>query len=191
MARGAPVLILDRDGVLNAMVVDAEHGTIDSPLHPDQVRLLPGVAQALVRAQQLGFTLAIATNQPAAAKGKTTLANLHAVHAAVVTLAQALGARIATSQLCLHRAEDGCDCRKPRPGLLLQALAAIPDADRHRSWMIGDGVTDVAAGKAAGVRTAFVGARKPDAERVFETGPGMPDHWATDLPAFVDWLAHG
>jgi histidinol phosphatase-like enzyme len=69
------LVILDRDGVLNAMVVDAEHGTIDSPLHPSQVEVFPWVPRALARLAGLGFGLAIASNQPAAAKGKTTLSS--------------------------------------------------------------------------------------------------------------------
>lgn len=182
-ARG--LVVLDRDGVLNAVVVDPEHGTIDSPLHPSQVELLPGAREAVAQLAREGWALSIASNQPAAAKGKTTLANLQATHAAVLA---ALGTPIASSHLCLHRAEDGCACRKPRPGLLLEALAAHPDVDRARAWMVGDGVTDVQAGAAAGLQTAFLGARKCDACKVFEQRAVEPTFWGPDLPAFVDFL---
>jgi len=86
MSPSAPLVLLDRDGVLNALVVDPEHGTADSPLHPSQVRLLPGVPEALARLTRAGFVLRIVSNQPAAAKGKTTRANLEAVHEKVVSL---------------------------------------------------------------------------------------------------------
>jgi D-glycero-D-manno-heptose 1,7-bisphosphate phosphatase len=171
------LIILDRDGVLNRHTVDPEHGTIDSPLHPDQVQLEAGVPEALARLQALGYGLCIATNQPAAAKGKTTYENLHATHARVVTLAQAAGARILSSHLCLHRAEDHCECRKPKAGLLEQAFAANPTAVREGSWMVGDGVTDVEAGKALGLKTGFIGKRRCDACRIIALTP--PDYWGS------------
>jgi len=171
------LIILDRDGVLNRHTVDPEQGTIDSPLHPDQVQVEEGAAEALAALQALGYGLCIATNQPAAAKGKTTVQNLQAVHARVVALVEARGARILSSHLCLHRAEDRCDCRKPRPGLLEQAFAAHPGAQREGSWMVGDGVTDVEAGQALGLKTAFIGQRRCDACRILELTP--PDYWGS------------
>lgn len=179
------LLLLDRDGVLNAVVVDAEHGTIDSPLHPDQVRMIPGVAGVLAELCAAGWGLAIVSNQPAWAKGKTSRANLDAVHAAVVSAAEAEGARVLSSHLCLHRREDGCACRKPRTALLEEALAAHPAYRRELSWMVGDGVTDVEAGVAAGLRTAFLGPRKCDACRVFEDRRLTPDFWGEDLAVFA------
>jgi D-glycero-D-manno-heptose 1,7-bisphosphate phosphatase len=174
--------------VLNRVVVDPEHGTIDSPLHPDQVQMVPGAAEALATLCADGYALAIASNQPAAAKGKTTLENLEAVNAKVVAELERGGARIAGSYLCFHRAEDGCDCRKPKPGLLKQALAAHPDRDAAASWMVGDGVTDVQAGRRAGVRTAFLGPRKCDACKVFEELETTPQWWGADLAGFVAHL---
>src|SRR4051794_24300103 len=78
------LIILDRDGVLNALVIDSEHGTIDSPLHPSQVQMIPGIPETLARLQHLGYVLAIASNQPAAAKGKTTQENLEKTHAVIL-----------------------------------------------------------------------------------------------------------
>ena len=85
------LIILDRDGTLNEMVVNADHGIIDSPLHPSQVSLIPGVVEALQRLKTMGCSFAIATNQPAAAKGKTTLENLKAVHEKVIAELKAGG----------------------------------------------------------------------------------------------------
>ncbi|MCC6805888.1 MAG: HAD-IIIA family hydrolase [Deltaproteobacteria bacterium] len=183
----AEVIILDRDGVLNTIVVDPEHGTIDSPLHPTQVTLLPGVPEALLTLNHLGFALAIATNQPSAAKGKTTEKNLRDTHARVLELAQAAGARILSNQLCLHRSEDGCACRKPQPKMLLDALRDL-GADPTHAWMVGDGVTDVEAGQRAGTRTAFLGPRKCDACKIFDGHSAAPTVWCADLPAFVRHL---
>lgn len=154
--------ILDRDGVLNEMVVDPEHGTVDSPLHPRQVRVDPAVPGLLARLQRAGYGLCVATNQPAAAQGKTTLANLRAVHEHILWEVAAGGARILWAEPCFHRAEDGCDCRKPRTGLLAAAFAALPGAELEGSWMIGDGITDIQAGASFGLRTALVGRRRCD-----------------------------
>jgi D-glycero-D-manno-heptose 1,7-bisphosphate phosphatase len=182
---GKPVILLDRDGVLNRMVVDAEHGTIDSPLHPRQVELIDGVPQALAQLTAAGFTLVVVSNQPAAAKNKTTRANLEAVHEAVLTAASRLGGRIATSHICFHRAEDGCCCRKPRPGLLREALA-LHGSDG--AWMVGDGITDVQAGAALGLRTGFLGPRKCDACKLFGERGLSPTWWGVDLRAFADFV---
>src|SRR4051812_19021666 len=127
------LIVLDRDGVLNRVIVDPEHGTIDSPLHPDQVEILPGVPGALLRLNQAGYGLSLASNQPASAKGKTTRKNLEDVHEKVVRLVQGDGGRILSSHICFHRAEDGCGCRKPKTGLLKDAFEANPGFDRAAS----------------------------------------------------------
>ncbi len=185
---GKPLILLDRDGVLNQLVVDAEQGTVDSPLHPTQVKLLPGVPEALAQLTEAGYGLAVVTNQPAWAKQKTTRANLDAVHQTVLTEASRLGAKILSSHLCLHRSEDGCDCRKPKPGMLRAAFAANPDFDPARSWMVGDGVTDVQAGAALGLRTAFLGPRKCDACKIMDLYDSHPTLWVADLMTFTTHL---
>ncbi len=183
-----PLVILDRDGVLNRMVVDAEHGTIDSPLHPSQVEVFSWVPEALVLLREAGYDLAVATNQPAAAKGKTSRANLEAAHGRVLELARADGV-VGSSHICYHRSEDGCDCRKPRTALLEEALQGLSPETRRSSWMVGDGVTDVEAGKTAGLRTAFLAPRKCSACRVLEERSLMPTFWGTDLLDFARFLA--
>lgn len=189
MASG--LILLDRDGVLNRVVVDPEHGTIDSPLHPDQVKVFPWVANALLDLQRAGFGLAIVTNQPAVSKGKTTLENLERVHARVVAEVQQAGARIASSHICFHRVEDGCRCRKPNTGLLEDAFARNPGFDRASSWMVGDGVFDIEAGSRLSLRTAFLGPRKCDACRVFEDARLSPTIWVSNLADFATALTGG
>jgi D-glycero-D-manno-heptose 1,7-bisphosphate phosphatase len=185
---GKSLILLDRDGVLNGLVVDPEQGTVDSPLHPSQVRLLSGAAEALAKLTRAGYGLAVVTNQPAWAKGKTTRDNLEAVHRTVLAEATREGGRILSSHLCLHRAEDGCDCRKPRPGMLKEAFARNPDYDPRNSWMVGDGLTDVQAGAALGLRTAFLGPRKCDACKIMDQGDLHPTLWVADLAAFATFL---
>jgi D-glycero-D-manno-heptose 1,7-bisphosphate phosphatase len=151
------LIVLDRDGVLNALCDNPAEPRPDSPLRTEQVTVfawVPGVLRDLTRA---GFGLAIASNQPAAAKGKTTRAELQAVHAAVVLEATAAGGVILSSHICYHRAEDACTCRKPATGLLAEAFARNPGHDLASSWMVGDRASDVIAGAAFGVQTALLG----------------------------------
>jgi D-glycero-D-manno-heptose 1,7-bisphosphate phosphatase len=182
------LILLDRDGVLNRLVVDPEHGTIDSPLHPDQVALLPGVPEALARLSAAGYGLAVVTNQPAAAKGKTTRRNLDVAHERVLAQACAAGGRILSSHVCFHRAEDRCACRKPRTGLLEEALRCNQAFGKAGAWMVGDGVTDVQAGSALGLSTAFLGPRKCDACKILAQCEVAPTWWGADLPSFTDHL---
>ncbi len=185
------LLFLDRDGVINEMVVDPEHGTINSPLHPDQVVLRSGVAQSLKGLVELGFVPVIVTNQPAAAKGTTTLKNLQDTHERVLGLLAEQGAQVHASYICFHRSEDKCGCRKPKAGMLEQAWNENPGFDKARSWMVGDGVTDIQAGVAFGVNTIFIGAYKTDAMNLMETKGVRPTFWCGGLPEVLSFFKDG
>lgn len=163
------------------MVVHPEHGTIDSPLHPNQVVLKPDARQAVAQLVKWGFSVSICTNQPTAAKGKTTYENVDKTHARVLAL---LKTPVKSSHICKHKAEDGCGCRKPRPGMLEDALS-LGNYDRKNSWMVGDGLTDVQAGKAAGLKTAFLGSQRQDVSRVLEDNDAVPDLHLSNLGEFV------
>ena len=132
------MIFLDRDGVLNRVWVHEEQGTIDSPMNIQQVELFPEIPKTLKSLQDLGFGLCIVTNQPAAAKRKTTLENLQKVHQEIVRQCESQGAKIITSKICFHRSEDNCSCRKPKPGMLLEVVQEHPVHIKD-SWMIGDG----------------------------------------------------
>ena len=153
---------LDRDGVLNELVIDPESGLPESPLEVEQVALIPGAARALARLSRAGYLLVGASNQPAAAKGKVALEQLEAVHARVLELLAREGVMFEQFRVCWHHPDgviDGlagpCDCRKPAPGMLLEAMREL-DIDPRRSWMIGDSDNDVLAAQAAGVRSVLI-----------------------------------
>jgi D-sedoheptulose 7-phosphate isomerase len=183
------LILLDRDGVLNSVVVDADHGTVGSPLHPDQVTVLPWVPGALADLAAGGATLCVVSNQPGAAKGQTTRRALDEVNQRVLDVAQGRGARVASSHLCFHRAEDGCACRKPRTGLLEEAWERHGRPPRDACWMVGDGVTDVQAGAALGFHTAFLAPRKCDACAVLERAGVTPTFWGRDLRDLVTFFS--
>jgi transaldolase len=174
--------------VLNRLIARRAGEPPESPLTLGEVELLPGVARALRRLHDAGFVLAVATNQPAAAKGKLTRAELDAIHREIVALAEREGARISSSHVCYHRAEDGCDCRKPRTGLLRDALMTVPGARPEQTWMVGDRATDVMAGQALGFETALLGATWPEDEAVLEQRGIPPSFRGRDLQHFVERL---
>lgn len=159
------VAILDRDGTLIDVVRDEETGALSVAFHPDQVRFLAGALEGARRLRDAGFLLAMATNQPAPAKGQFSRAAVERTNAAVVERLRAEGIDVAYVAVCMHHPEGGpggdrtligdCPCRKPKPGLVLEVLERL-GADPASSWMIGDSTGDVKAGQAAGVRTGLV-----------------------------------
>ena len=178
-----PLLILDRDGVLNRMLGVPNTPSHDSPMHVGEVDVFPWVPSAIAALTKAGYGLAVATNQPAWAKGKTTKADLDAVHAKVLEIAQSEGGVIASSHICFHRSEDGCECRKPKPGLLEAAIAQNPQFTRHGAWMVGDRPVDVLAGAAAGLLTAFLS--DMPVEDAFAAHVVRPTMTGVDLRDFV------
>ncbi len=189
MSRGA--VFVDRDGTLNALVADPASGKPESPLRDTDVELIPGAAPAIRSLTEAGWTVIGASNQPAAAKGRVSLAQLATVQARVVQLAAEEGARFADFRICLHHPNGvveglsgACECRKPKPGLLLEAARAH-DIDLSASWMIGDTDADVLAGQAAGCRTVLLEHPASAHRRNADVTPtaAMPD-----LDAAVTWL---
>jgi D-glycero-D-manno-heptose 1,7-bisphosphate phosphatase len=154
-------VVLDRDGTIVDVVRDAELGVVVTAFHPAQLRLLPGALDGMRRLADAGFALAIATNQPGAAKGQIPLRAIERTNRALVELLREAGVPIAALAVCLHHPEGGpggdpaligpCSCRKPSPGLLT-TIARDLDLDAPRSWMIGDAASDIAAAHAAGMR---------------------------------------
>jgi D-glycero-D-manno-heptose 1,7-bisphosphate phosphatase len=158
-------VILDRDGTLVDVVRDGETGIITVAFHPDHLRLLPGVVAGLRALGDAGYALAIATNQPGAAKGQLTRAPIERTNAALVELLRAEGVRIEALEACLHHPDGGpggdaslvgpCACRKPAPGMPRKLVADL-GLDPARSWMVGDTVSDLDAAHAAGLRGGLV-----------------------------------
>jgi D-glycero-D-manno-heptose 1,7-bisphosphate phosphatase len=141
-------VFLDRDGVLNAStVVD---GVPLPPRHVDDFVVLPGVVEACRALRDAGLVLVVVTNQPDVARGTLDLADLDAIHA---RLREELPIEHVWS--CVHDSADGCPCRKPRPGMILDA-ARVLEIDLNRSAAVGDRWRDVEAAHRAGVHSVFV-----------------------------------
>ena len=134
-------VFLDRDGTL---IVDAVY-----PKDPERVKLVPHVIEALLELQRR-FLLVIVSNQSGIGRGLITPEEARAVHERVMQVFDREGVRFADAYYCPHAPGEGCACRKPAPGMLLDAAAAL-GVELARSVMIGDRASDVAAGRAAGV----------------------------------------
>jgi D-glycero-D-manno-heptose 1,7-bisphosphate phosphatase len=184
----ARLIVLDRDGVLNELVASPAELRPDSPMHAGQARVFPWVAGILRDLTAAGFGLVVASNQPAAAKGKTTRAELEAAHAVVLRDAQAEGGVILSSHLCYHRAEDGCACRKPGTGLLVEAFARHASFRPADAWMVGDRAPDILAGAAFGLRTAFLGDAASDELTQLAARGVRPSFCGSDLRDFARFI---
>lgn len=147
-------IFLDRDGVI------MEEGNYIAT--PQQVRLIPGAAEAIAQLNRAGWRVVVATNQSGIARGYFSAAAVERVHERLVQLLACSGARLDGIYVCPHHPEGGveayrrqCDCRKPRPGLLYQAAGEL-QLDLSRSWLVGDRLSDLEAGATAGCRTVLV-----------------------------------
>jgi D-glycero-D-manno-heptose 1,7-bisphosphate phosphatase len=184
-------VFLDRDGVLNELVYYPEHGIIDSPFTPEQFKLLPGVAQLINKFRGLGFKVVLVSNQPGIAKGHFSEGVFNQVRE---KMRQELAKKVACldgEYYCFHHPEAKierfrveCECRKPKPGLLLQAAKEM-DIDLAGSWMIGDGLTDIQAGKRAGVKTILLGRMKCELCHLMDEEDARPDSIASNLDEVV------
>jgi D-glycero-D-manno-heptose 1,7-bisphosphate phosphatase len=141
-------VFLDRDGVINRALV--KNGKPYAPRHLGEFRLLPGVADAVAQLKSVGFLMIVVTNQPDVGHGLTPPQTLEAMHAR-------LRERVPVDAIlvCPHRRDAGCECRKPKPGLIHQGAADWGIDVRH-SYLVGDRATDIVAGRAAGLYTVFL-----------------------------------
>ena len=165
-------VFLDRDGVLSRSLL--RDGKPAAPIMVEEFELLPGVVNAVERLHAAGFLLVVVTNQPDVSTGLTRRDAVGEMHR---RLREWLP--IDDIRVCYHVEVDGCDCRKPKPGMLV-AAARERGIDLRSSWMVGDRWRDVGAGKAAGCRTILVDCHY--AERKAEA----PDFTVPSLPEAVE-----
>lgn len=141
-------VFIDRDGVVNRAVL--RDGKPYPPASLSDLRLLPGVRDACRKLREAGFALILITNQPDIARGAVSAQQVAEIHSRLQRYLQLDDIRV-----CPHDDQDRCDCRKPNPGMLLEAARTL-DIDLSSSYMIGDRWRDVEAGHRAGCQTIFV-----------------------------------
>jgi len=137
-------VFLDRDGVLT-------RERPDYVKTPDELEILPGIEAPLREIQKRGFQIVIITNQSVVGRGLTTHDEMSRIHEKLRVELARLGCRIDAIYYCPHRPDDGCNCRKPEPGLILKASREL-GIDTAKSWMIGDKEMDLEAARRAGCR---------------------------------------
>jgi D-glycero-D-manno-heptose 1,7-bisphosphate phosphatase len=167
-------VFLDRDGVLNEVVL--VNGKPHPPASVEALKLLPGVVEAIATLRREGFCLVVVTNQPDVARGKTPRAAVDAINDHLCRLL-----RLDAVETCFHDDADGCACRKPLPGLLLQSAARL-NIDLSRSYMVGDRWRDIAAGRRANCRSILIGSGYG------ETFRELPDASCESLWAATEWI---
>lgn len=180
----ARAVFLDRDGVINRVMI--REGRPYPPSTIEEFEYLPGVVEGMKMLRTAGFRLIIVTNQPDVGKGLQARDLVEAMHERLRRQLRVDGIKV-----CCHVDQDGCFCRKPKPGLLLEA-AREWDLDLAQSVMVGDRWRDIEAGKAAGCKTIWI--RNTYAERQVDDPDAVVDSlaeasglilsmWATSVPA--------
>lgn len=169
-----PAVFLDRDGVLNeATIVD---GRPYPPANAAALTVQDATVEACIKLRAASLLLVVVTNQPDIARGTQSSSAVDAINAA-------LARRLPLDAIftCPHDDADDCACRKPKPGMLLQAAADLP-IDLDRSVMVGDRWRDVEAGRRAGCATVFV-------DRGYEElRPEVADLVVADFPTAIPWI---
>ena len=171
-------VFVDRDGVLNEAVV--REGRPYAPGSLEELRIYPEAAQALARLKAAGYFLIVITNQPDVGRGQVTMETVEAINAKVRAALPVDDIRV-----CYHDDKDNCACRKPKPGLVLDA-ARDHGIDLAESYLVGDRWRDIDCGAAAGVRTVLV-------DRGWkERGPSKPaDFVCGGVEEAVEWVLGG
>lgn len=169
MTAGCPGVFLDRDGVVLAQATRDDRAVAISSAA--EYALLPGVVAGVRALKAAGLPIALVTNQPDIATGRVTRADMDAIHRRLCTELP-----IDCIEVCPHVEADACDCRKPKPGLLIAAARRL-GIDAKCSFIIGDRWRDVSAGAAAGCTTILIGGGHGEAF------PVPPDHRVVDFAA--------
>jgi D-glycero-D-manno-heptose 1,7-bisphosphate phosphatase len=181
---GRRAVFLDRDGVINRNILNPATGEYEAPLMADDFEFLPGVLAAMCALRAGGFPLFLVSNQPNYAKGKSTRETLRSIHRKFLAGLARHDIKFARFYYCFHHPEGimagysyPCGCRKPSPHFLLKARADY-DVDLGRSWMVGDRLSDIQCGHAAGTKTILIGTAQ-----LYRDGEIQPDEVAPDLLA--------
>lgn len=159
---GVRAVLLDRDGIINELIYYPEHGIIDSPFTPEQFKLTSFAGEAVNRFHALGFKVIVISNQPGLAKGHFDEKTFESIRVRMHEALRENNAYLDGEYYCLHHPNAvreeyraDCDCRKPKPGLILRA-AKDHAISLGESFFVGDGIMDVKAGREAGCKTVLV-----------------------------------
>jgi D-glycero-D-manno-heptose 1,7-bisphosphate phosphatase len=175
-------VFLDRDGVLNDLEYNPDEGRIGSPLSAKQLRVFRYAGESVMRIKDLGFKAILVSNQPGVAKRQLTYSEFEKMNRMVRDGLAKHGCTLDAEYYCLHHPDAlvkkyrlDCDCRKPKPGLLLRA-ARENGVDLAKSFFVGDALVDVKAGRAAGCKTILLGHVTTFLSKMIEKEDARPDY---------------
>jgi len=180
-------VFLDRDGVINRIVYHQDLGILDTPFAPSQFELLPEVTKSIKILNSLGLKTILISNQPGIAKGHFNYETFKAIGKKMIKSLNRDNAKLDGAYYCFHHPEGRlkkyrkkCNCRKPKAGLLLKAAKDF-NLDLKNSYLIGDGITDIQAGKSVGCITFLLGNHKCDLCRFLNEKKIKPDFIVPNL----------
>ncbi len=174
MRSAKPAVFLDRDGVLNEAII--RNGKPYPPLDLSELVITDGARAALEELKREGFVLIVVTNQPDIARGRANRAEVDKINAQLAAILPLDGIEV-----CEHDDEERCDCRKPKPGMILLAQEKL-GVDLAGSFVVGDRWRDIEAGRRAGCRTILIG------DGYGETFPSTPTIKLASLPEAASWI---
>ena len=185
-------VFLDRDGVINELVINHQTNDYEPPQVPEDLILFPYTLEILHILQETKFELILVSNQPDYAKGKTTLENLKKVHLKLDRILKSEGIQFREYYYCYHHPQGKvpeysfeCKCRKPKPFFILEG-AKHYSLDLSNSWMIGDRDSDIECGKGAGTKTIII--ENPQTSKY--RGSSQADFTAANLKDALQIIIH-
>ena len=190
-------VFLDRDGVINELVYYPDHGIVDSPSSVDHLRIYPWASEAICKLHDMGFKVILVSNQPGVAKGFFSQDVFEEIRKTIIDRLTQDGAILDGEYYCMHHPDAtvdelriNCSCRKPKPGLILQAAEDM-NIDLASSWMIGDGLTDIQAGKISGCKTILLGRIKCELCNLMDEMNARPDVIVSNLLEAIPVIQKG
>ena len=188
---GTRAVFLDRDGVINEILFHGELGLLETPFTTRQFKLKAGAAQAIRRINRLGLKAVVVSNQPGVAMRHFTEPTLRQITKKMIRQLKRAEAHLDGIYYCLHHPVKGlgalkrhCACRKPKPGLLVQAAKQL-GINLKKSFMVGDSILDVQAGRGAGCKTFLLAHLKCDLCSLMSRRGIKPDFLVNDLAEAV------
>jgi D,D-heptose 1,7-bisphosphate phosphatase len=174
-------IFLDRDGTLNE-----DPGYLNDPA---KVHLLSGVGEALAALKKAGFLLVVISNQSGVGRGLIQKENLDQIHLKIAEFLGEWNVQIDHYELCFHRPEEDCACRKPKPQLIFNAAKTL-GIDISQSYMVGDKVSDVLAGQAAGCKHSLLVRTGDGISSESQMKPEQVDFIGDSLLQVSQWILH-
>ena len=180
-------IFIDRDGVINAIHYDEDIG-LCTPHTSDEFVFLPNAQESVKKINSAGLLAVLVCNQPDVAKGRLTMNSHQKINDKMIKELAGRGAKFDGIYYCFHKSDDKCSCRKPKSGMLLQAARDL-DISIESSYIVGDTLSDIEAGKTAGCKTILTANPRLDLIKIIKERGCEPDYIVKDLEEAVNLIS--